>query len=118
MTPFGKLMRDWRAKRSVTLSDQAAYLGVSAAYLSALEHGKRGRPSFAMVDQICVYFELIWDEAEQLKEAALYSHPKPTIDTTGLSVEAVRLANQLAHVIDRLTDADCAQLSQDIKDRL
>ena len=118
MTPFGKLMRDWRAKRSVTLSDQAAYLGVSAAYLSALEHGKRGKPSFAMVDQICAQFDLIWDEAEAVKEAALFSHPKPTIDTTGLSVEAVALANQLAHVIDRLTEDDCAALSEEIRKRL
>ena len=118
MTPFGQLMRQWRQAKQVTLSDQAAYLGVSAAYLSSLEHGKKGRPSFAMVDQICVYFELIWDEAEALKEAALLSHPKPVIRTSGLSAEAVFLANQLAYVIDRLSVEDCRALSDEIKKKL
>ena len=67
MTPFGVLMRHWRASKQATLAQLADYLAVSPAYLSALEHGKRGKPSFAMVDQICVYFELIWDDAEALK---------------------------------------------------
>ena len=44
MTPFGDRMRKLRAERNVTLKDMAEALGVSSAYLSALEHGKRGRP--------------------------------------------------------------------------
>ena len=60
MTPFGVFMRHWRTEKQATLAQLADYLSVSPAYLSALEHGKRGKPSFAMVDQICVYFELIW----------------------------------------------------------
>ena len=59
MTPFGKLMRYWRTQKNLTLRDQADFLDVSQAYLSALEHGKRGKPSFALVDQICVFLDLI-----------------------------------------------------------
>ena len=118
MTPFGALMRYWRAEKQKTLQQQAAFLEVSAAYLSALEHGKRGRPSFAMVDQICVFLDLIWDEAEALKQAALYSHPKPVIDTSDLSAEAVRLANMLAANIDRLSEDDCRSLCDEVSKRL
>ncbi len=42
MTPFGARLRALRAQRGVTLKDLAAALQVSAAYLSALEHGRRG----------------------------------------------------------------------------
>jgi transcriptional regulator with XRE-family HTH domain len=44
MTPFGQKLRDLRAARNVTLKDMAAALRVTPAYLSALEHGRRGRP--------------------------------------------------------------------------
>ena len=67
MTPFGERVRDLRSKRSVTLKQMAADLGVSSAYFSALEHGHRGRPSSGLVMQICGYFDLMWDEAEELK---------------------------------------------------
>ena len=48
----------------------AASLGVSAAYLSALEHGRRGVPSWAMVQKIIGYFNVIWDDAEELQRLA------------------------------------------------
>lgn len=111
-------MRHWRQEKNKTLSEQAAFLDVSAAYLSSLEHGKRGKPSFAMVDQICVFLELIWDEAEALKQAAMLSHPKPVIDTSDLSPEAVRLANLLAQNIDRLSDEACESLCDEVTNRL
>ena len=118
MTPFGALMRYWRAQKNKSLIEQAAYLDVSAAYLSALEHGKRGRPSFAMVDQICVFLDLIWDEAEALKQAAMLSHPKPVINATSLSPEAVRFANLLAQNIDRLSPEACERLSDELTTQL
>uniref|UniRef100_UPI00146FE038 helix-turn-helix domain-containing protein n=1 Tax=Escherichia coli TaxID=562 RepID=UPI00146FE038 len=49
MTPFGRKLRELRAERGITLKDMAAALRVTPAYLSALEHGKRGRPSWRLV---------------------------------------------------------------------
>ena len=46
MTPFGDRMRQLRSERGVTLKEMADATGVSSAYLSALEHGKRGRPGW------------------------------------------------------------------------
>ena len=76
MTPFGQRMRELRAERSLTQQQQAEQLGVSKAYISALEMGKRGKPSAPFVDQICVWLGLIWDDAEELKTLAAMSHPK------------------------------------------
>ena len=107
MTPFGVKIRDWRQRKNRTLYQQAEALGVTAAYLSALETGTRGRPSAVLVDQICVWLGLIWDDAEELKRLAGLSHPKPTINARANSAEAVYLANFLAQNIDRLSSADC-----------
>ena len=70
MTPFGLKMREWRRQKNLTQQQQAEFLGVSKAYISALETGARAQPSPVVVDQICVWLGLIWDDAEELKRLA------------------------------------------------
>ena len=118
MTPFGEKMRELRNSRGLTQQQQGEYLGVSKAYISALEHGSRGQPSGPFVDQICVWLGLIWDEAEELKGLAMISHPKPTIDVRNHSPNAVRLANILSHNISRLNEDDCADITDAIQQSL
>jgi transcriptional regulator with XRE-family HTH domain len=102
MTPFGKRLRELRAARGLSLKAMAEALGVSSAYLSALEHGRRGRPTHAMVVAICAYLNIIWDEADELMRIARLSHPKITVDTSGLSPRATELANLLSERIATL----------------
>lgn len=110
MTPFGQRLRDLRAERGIAAKDMAAALGVSPAYLSALEHGKRGRPNRRFVHQVCQYFGIIWDEAEELQRLADLSHPRVVVDTAGLSPEATLLANRLAERIGELPPDTVARL--------
>lgn len=104
MTPFGHKVRILREARGISLKQMAADLHLSSAYLSALEHGNRGRPSPGLVMQICGYLGIIWDEAEELKALADLSHPKIAIDTSGLSPAATELANRLSRRIRDLPD--------------
>ena len=110
MTPFGERMRALRAARGLTQQQQADQLGVSKAYISALETGARGRPSAPFVDQICAWLGLIWDDAEELKALAARSHPKPTIDASRSHAAAVELANLMATHIDALDAQACQRL--------
>lgn len=110
MTPFGEKLRSLRQDRGVTLKDMAAALNVSSAYLSALEHGKRGRPSWHLLQSVLAYFNIIWDEAEELVKLARISHPRITIDTQGLSPKATELANRLSKDIGRLDDTQILKL--------
>jgi transcriptional regulator with XRE-family HTH domain len=105
MTPFGERVRSLRDAKGVTLKQMAADLSISSAYLSALEHGKRGQPSPQLVRQICAYFGIIWDEAEALERLADLSHPRVTVDTSGLSPKATELANRLSERIQDLDEA-------------
>ena len=114
MTPFGAKLRSLRARRGVALKDMAAELGVSAAYLSALEHGRRGKPGFAFVQAVIHYFNIIWDEAEDLQRLAELSEPRPRLDTAGLSPAATELANRLAR---RIRDLD-AETIRSLLERL
>jgi transcriptional regulator with XRE-family HTH domain len=102
MTPFGLRIRELRAEKDVSLKEMAASLDVSSAYLSALEHGRRSRPNRMQVQRICEYFNIIWDDAEELERLAALSHPRVTVDTAGLGADATELANRLAQTIRKL----------------
>ena len=114
MTPLGAKMREMRDARGVTLKQMAAALNVSSAYLSALEHGKRGKPTWILLQRIIHYFNVIWDEAEELQRLAELSDPKISVDTAGLSPDATELANRLARDIGRLNDEDLAALKAEL----
>ncbi|MEX0954744.1 MAG: helix-turn-helix domain-containing protein [Rhizobiaceae bacterium] len=110
MTPFGEKLRQLRRQRGVSQKDMARALGVSAAYLSALEHGHRGAPSWAMTQKIIGYFNVIWDDAEELQRLAASSDPRVLVDTAGLSPRATELANLLAASIGALGDEEVEEL--------
>ncbi len=107
-----------RAERGVTLKDMAQALGVSSAYLSALEHGKRGAPTWFLVQRIISYFNVIWDEAETLCRLAQTSDPRVKIDTSGAIPDATAFANLLSRVVGELSREDFARLTSVVEEAL
>ncbi len=116
MTPFGEHLRNLRAQRGLRLKDMAAGLGVSAAYLSALEHGQRGRPNRRFVHRVCQFLGVIWDQAEEVQRLADISHPRVVIDTAGLSAKSTELANLLAERIGELSEDQLERLLAEAKE--
>lgn len=110
MTPFGELMRDMRSERGISQKEMAEAIGVSPAYLSALEHGNRGAPSFDFVQRVAGFFGVIWDEAEELMKIATKSHPRVVVDTSGLEAEYTMFANRLSEEIGNLDSEDLKAL--------
>jgi transcriptional regulator with XRE-family HTH domain len=103
MTPFGRRLRELRRSGGRQLKDMAAALGVSPAYLSALEHGHRGRPGGGLVQQVSAYFNLAWDDVDELRRLAELSHP-------GIDPLATELANRMAESIEKLDRATLEKL--------
>jgi transcriptional regulator with XRE-family HTH domain len=106
MTPFGERVRQLRRERGLLLKDMAAHLGVSSAYLSALERGERGKPTWTLIQGVMQYFHIIWDEADELARLADMSDPRVKIDTASATPRATLLANRLAREIRGLSDDD------------
>jgi transcriptional regulator with XRE-family HTH domain len=105
MTPFGQRLRALREQHGRALKDMARALKVSSAYLSALEHGHRAQPKPGFVQQVAAYFNLAWEEVDELKALAELSDPKPSIDTRGLSPLATEVANRLRKKIKLLDES-------------
>lgn len=114
MTPLGARIRQLREERGVSLKDMASALNISSAYLSALEHGKRGKPTGYLLHRIIAFFNVIWDEAEELQRLAELSDPKISIDTGGMAPEATELTNRLALDIGKLDPEDLKYLLNEL----
>lgn len=112
MTPFGQAVRRLRAERGVTQRQMARAIGVSPAYLSALEHGKRSEPSWEFIQRVIGFFNIIWDDAEELQMLGGLSRPKVMIDTSGLTPKATEIANRLANAISRLDAATLDEIGR------
>lgn len=117
MTPLGAKIRQLREERGISLKQMAAALNVSSAYLSALEHGRRGKPTGFLLHRMITFFNVIWDEAEELQRLAEVSDPKVTIDTGGLVPEATELTNRLAADIGALEPDDLRFLRDEVMKR-
>ncbi|OYV34789.1 MAG: transcriptional regulator [Rhodospirillales bacterium 20-64-7] len=102
MTPFGAKLRALREARGILQREMAAALEVSPAYLSALEHGRRGAPSAGLIHQICQFFGLIWDDADELAQLARLSRPRLRLNAGGMSPAQTALANRITRELRRL----------------
>ncbi|HHG83942.1 MAG TPA: XRE family transcriptional regulator [Bacteroidetes bacterium] len=114
MTPLGAKLREIRARRNISLKEMAQGLNISSAYLSALEHGKRGKPTWYLLQRMIAFFNIIWDEAEELQRLAEISDPNITINTGGMAPEATELTNRLAKEINTLSPKTLEHLKNEI----
>ncbi len=110
MTPLGEHLRKLRADRNISQKDMAAGIGVSAPYLSALEHGHRGKPSWDLLQRIIGYLNVIWDEAEILQAKWAVSDPRVVVDTTDCQALATEVANLLAIRVETLSEEELERL--------
>lgn len=116
MTPFGEAMHRLRRQKGVSQKQMAAVIGVSPAYLSALEHGKRGAPSFEFLQRVAGYFNVIWDDADELFGLAALSDPKVVLDTSGLPSTHTAFANRLAGRI-RTLSGETIRILEDVLEK-
>ena len=115
MTPFGFKLKSLRKEKNVSITELAKALKISTAYLSMLENGKRGNPPDGMVELICAYFGLIWDDSEELKDLAKISDINVQINTKILGINATALTNVLKNNIKWLTNKQLIELTEMIE---
>lgn len=69
LTTFGKQLRSLRIEKDLRLKEMADELGVTVAYLSAVENGKRTVPD-SWIEQIARMYDLSDEEIISLQRAA------------------------------------------------
>ena len=116
MTPFGIKLKYFRVQKHKSLKDLSKALKVSIAYVSMLENGKRGRPADGLIELLCSYFNLSWEEADELKFLAKHSDINTKMNSEKLSLNATMLTNVLKNNIKWLTEEQLKKLTINIQD--
>lgn len=86
MTPFGKMLRQERKDKGLTLGDMAHALGLSSPYLSQMETGAKPIKS-GLVEKVISEYDLSASDAAELRRAAARSTPKH-VDTVSVLLPA------------------------------
>ena len=116
MTPFGIKLKYIRTEKHKSLKDVSKALKVSSAYVSMLENGKRGRPADGLIELICSYFNLSWEESDELKFLAKHSDINTKMNSEKLSLNATMLTNVLKNNIKWLTEEQLEILTINIQE--
>ena len=114
---FGSKVRELRERHGLAQRQLAERLGVSPAYLSQLESGKKGRPSDRLIHAICHQFGLIWDDADDLFLLADSSRRVVKIDTTKLDAHKTEAAKLFAEKLSGLSNKQLNQLMSVLEGR-
>ena len=106
-TPFGEFFKVLRVKHREILSDASKFLGVSSAYISSVECGKRPVPD-EWVDLIVAHYKLSDKEKQKLLEAIENSKTVIKFNLTTASTAQRRTIIQLQRSFEDV-DEDVAE---------
>lgn len=115
VTSFGKYLRKLRIDRGMVLKNMADMLGVSSAYLSAIELGKRAIPD-SLINAAASAFKLSDEEVNELKKQADISQPSLKVDMSDAEDQNKELMLVFARKFKDLTPEQLDKLNKMLKD--
>lgn len=116
LTNFGKALRKIRIDHDELLRDMAVALGVSSAYLSAVETGKRRIPD-DWINKISLHYHLTPDEHAELLQAAEESAQEVRISLQDASDVKRGAVLTFARTLDRLSDEELKKIMQTMREK-
>ena len=114
ITDFGKELRILRVEKDENINTMAKKLGISIAYLSAIESGNRPIPS-DLVEKIIEKYHLSKERRELLREKEAISSKKIDIDLELVTNEQRKLVFALSRKLQDLSDEECMNILGKIK---
>ena len=105
ITKFGEYTRDLRIDRGENLKEMAKNLGVSSAFLSAVENGKKQVPK-TWYERISSIYELALKEKEKLKNAIEESKKMLVLNLENTTQANREFALVFARSFEELTDEE------------
>ncbi|MBF0174141.1 MAG: helix-turn-helix transcriptional regulator [Magnetococcales bacterium] len=111
LTPFGRMVRKIRIDQSVRLKEMAEHLGVSSAFLSAVEMGKKNIPE-GWVQETAKFLHMSLPQAEELQKLAMQSAREVKICLEGQDDLGRGLTAAFARRLPELSPEDKERISQ------
>ena len=105
ITKFGEYTRDLRIDRGENLKEMAKNLGVSSAFLSAVENGKKQVPK-TWYEKISSIYELALKEKEKLRNVIEESKNMLVLNLQNVTQANKEFALVFARSFEELTDEE------------
>jgi len=107
ITKIGDFLRKLRLDNQQILKDMAEVLGVSSAFLSAVENGKKSMPD-SWCNILKESYKLSDDDVDNLRQAAMESQKSISLNLQSASPSNRQLAVSFARQFDSM-DADTSK---------
>ena len=108
-TKLGDLLRSIRMKADISLRRMASDLGISPAFLSAVENGKKKMPD-AWISLIPEIYDLSADEIEEFKDVAYESFDTVAVNIANASEANKKLAIRFARRFEDIDEKTSEEL--------
>lgn len=108
-TKLGDLLRSIRMKADISLRRMASDLGISPAFLSAVENGKKKMPD-AWISLIPEIYNLSADEIEEFKDVAYESFDTVAVNIANASEANKKLAIRFARRFEDIDEKTSEEL--------
>ena len=108
-TKLGDVLRSIRMKADISLRRMASDLGISPAFLSAVENGKKKMPDawFSLIPEI---YNLSADEIEEFKDVAYESFDTVAVNIANASEANKKLAIRFARRFEDIDEKTSEEL--------
>ena len=115
-TSIGDFLMNLRMSQNQRLKDMAGILGVSSAFLSAVENGKKSMPDF-WVKKIQAEYGLTEVQVDEMKNAALESQGTIALNMKNASSLNRELAVSFARQFDGMDEETSKMILQVLRKR-
>lgn len=116
-TRLGDLLRSIRMKADISLRRMASDLGISPAFLSAVENGKKKMPD-SWISLIPETYSLSDDEIEEFKDVAYESFDTVAVNIANASETNKKLAIRFARRFEDIDEKTSEELLSILESKL
>lgn len=102
LSNYGKILRKIRIDKGLTMAQMAKAIGITSAYLSTIERGKRNIPK-NLTQDIIGHYELSNEQVAELRKAEYLSMDSFEIDLSDVDLDKKTLVLSLAKNLKNMT---------------
>ena len=102
LSNYGKVLRKIRIDKGLTMAQMAKAIGITSAYLSTIERGKRNIPK-SLTQDIIGHYELSNEQVAELRNAECLSMDSVEVDISSAGLHERILVLSLAKNLKNMT---------------
>jgi len=114
LTSIGKFLRRLRLGKGEILKDMAEALGVSSAFLSAVENGKKKMPD-SWLQKLATVYELSTEQVKELRTAIIDTNDAVELNLQNVTPGNRALAISFAREFDSLDEETSRKIFEILK---